>query len=88
MRAALRVCVKLQHEGPMRPSLEVKSKTILPPVPPRIVLLMTLAIISPSPGFIMVPRDPPLKERKPAIRIMPPIPTSCRNKFHLFQISY
>jgi hypothetical protein len=31
-----------------------------------------------SPGFDMEPMDPPLKARNPAIRIIPPIPVSCR----------
>jgi hypothetical protein len=35
-----------------------------------------------SPGFDIEPMDPPLKARNPAIRIIPPIPVSCR-KTHL-----
>jgi hypothetical protein len=53
------------------------SITMLPPLPPRTVLMMTRAMTNWSPGLDMEPMEPPLKARNPAIRIIPPIPVSC-----------
>jgi hypothetical protein len=77
-KAAFSVRVKDQEDFPPIPSLHIPSITILPPLPPRIVLMMTRAMIYWSPGLDIEPVDPPLKARNPAMRIMPPIPVSCR----------
>ena len=78
MKAPFNVLVKLHLGVPFRPSLLTSMTVMLPPDPPITVLLITLAITSLSPGFVMVPRVPPLNARNPVIRIMPPRPVSCR----------
>lgn len=78
MKAPFNVPVKLHLGAPFRPSLLISMTVVLPPEPPIIVLLITRAIISLSPGFVMLPRVPPLNARNPAIRIMPPRPVNCR----------
>lgn len=79
MKAPFNVLVKLHLGVPFRPNLVTNMTVILPPDPPITVLLITRAITSPSPGFVMVPTVPPLNDRNPTIRIMPPRPVSCRD---------
>jgi hypothetical protein len=76
-RAAFSVRVKDQADLPHNPSLHMINITMLAPLPPRIVLIMTLAMEKRSPGFDIEPMDPPLKARNPAMSIIPPIPVSC-----------
>jgi hypothetical protein len=78
MKAPFNVLVKLHLGAPFRPNLLTSMTVMLPPDPPITVLLITRAMTSLSPGFVMVPRVPPLNARNPAIRIMPPRPVSCR----------
>jgi len=78
MKAPFNVLRKLHLGAPFRPSLHTSMTVMLPPDPPIMVLLITRAMTSLSPGFVMVPRVPPLNARNPAIRIMPPRPVSCR----------
>ena len=71
------VRLKLHTGGPQNPNLLAKRIVRLPPVPPNTVFVITLEMITPSPGFVMEPSDPPLNERNPVIRIIAPIPSSC-----------
>lgn len=78
MKAPFNVLVKLHLGAPFRPNLLTSMTVMLPPDPPITVLLITRAITSLSPGFVMFPTVPPLNARNPAIRIMPPRPVSFR----------
>ena len=80
-RAALRVRLKDQAGYPQKPSLHSPSITMLPPLPPSIVLMITLAMTNSSPGLDIEPIDPPLNARNPAISIIPPIPESFSSQF-------
>lgn len=75
---AFTVRLKFQADGPKNPSFVKAKMTILPPLAPRRVLTMTRATVALSSGLVMVPRDPPLKDRNPTIRSITPIPVSCR----------
>jgi hypothetical protein len=77
-RPAFTVRLKFQEDGPKNPSFVKAKMTILPPLAPRRVLIMTRATVAPSSGLVIVPRDPPLKERNPTVRRITPIPVSCR----------
>lgn len=78
MSAALTVRLKFHTGGPQNPILLAIRMVIEPPVPPSTVLVITRAMMSPSPGFVMEPIEPPLKDRNPVMRIIVPSPTSCR----------
>ena len=77
VRAAFMVRLKLHTGCPKNPNLLAKRIMRLPPVPPNTVFVITREMISPSPGFVMEPSDPPLNDRNPVMRIIAPIPTSC-----------
>ena len=70
--APLRVIRKLQ--GCEKRNLLIK-RTARPPVEaPRMVFTMAMATILPSPAPEILPWEPPLKAKKPKMRMKPPSP--------------
>ena len=71
-RAPLRVIRKLQ--GWAKKNLLMKRTTRPPVEAPRMVFTMARATTLPSSAAEMLPWEPPLKARKPKMRIKPPKP--------------
>lgn len=77
-KAPLRVLAKPQAAGaPAKPTRPATSVMIDPPVPPTTVLIITREIMTMSPSWVMWPKEPPLKARKPTIMSSPPRPVIC-----------
>ena len=71
-RAPLRVIKKLH--GCEKRILLMKRTARTPVEAPRMVFTMTMATTLPSPAPEILPWEPPLKARKPKMRMKPPRP--------------